>query len=171
MVSVGSLKRQKNYLFTLASMAILKDLPITLDIYGAGNEEATLKKFAQAQRLTNVRFMGKSASIESVLSNYHLYLISSSYEGFGIAPLEAMAAGLPVLASDIPVFREVAGDSVLYFDLSNPHSLANLLADVISGKQSLDGYGAAGKKRAFEIANPESYKSNLLNTYRKYVNI
>lgn len=51
-------------------------------------------------------------------------IYSSLHEGFGIPLLEAMAAGCPVLCSDIPVFHEVAGDAALYFD---PHSVNDLL--------------------------------------------
>jgi len=47
-------------------------------------------------------------------------LFPSRYEGFGIPMLEAGLAGLPIFASDIPPFRETAGDAALLFDLDAP---------------------------------------------------
>jgi glycosyltransferase involved in cell wall biosynthesis len=54
----------------------------------------------------------------------------SLWEGFGIPVLEAAAAGIPSALSDIPAFREVAGDAAAYFDPYDPSSLAGALAAV-----------------------------------------
>jgi glycosyltransferase involved in cell wall biosynthesis len=54
-------------------------------------------------------------------------LISSHAEGFGLPIVEALQRGLPVMASDIAVFREIGGDFVAYFDLANPQSLVDLV--------------------------------------------
>lgn len=55
-------------------------------------------------------------------------LVFPSYvEGFGLPLVEAMQRRLPAMASDIPVFREIGGDFMAYFDLSNPDSLAALV--------------------------------------------
>lgn len=51
-------------------------------------------------------------------------LYPSKWEGFGIPPLEALACGSPVIASDIPVHREVLGDSALFVRLGDPTSWA-----------------------------------------------
>jgi glycosyltransferase involved in cell wall biosynthesis len=51
-------------------------------------------------------------------------LYPSRIEGFGIPPLEALACGTPVIASDIPVFREVLGESAEFIKLGNPQSWA-----------------------------------------------
>jgi glycosyltransferase involved in cell wall biosynthesis len=52
-------------------------------------------------------------------------------EGFGIPLLEAMAVGTPVICSDIPVFREVAGDAALYFDPHDEEALAQRMLDAL----------------------------------------
>ncbi len=56
-------------------------------------------------------------------------IVPSLYEGFGVPLLEAMWANVPVVCSDIPVFREVAGDSALYFPVGGDRSQAGAQID------------------------------------------
>ena len=56
-------------------------------------------------------------------------IMASHNEGFGLPIVEAFQAGLPVLARDIPVFREVAGDQACYFSGNDPRVLATALRD------------------------------------------
>lgn len=62
------------------------------------------------------------------------FIFPSKHEGFGIPILQAMACGLPVAASNISVFHEVAGDGILYFDQSDRLSIANTLAKLVEDK-------------------------------------
>ena len=112
--------------------------------------------------------MGQSTEMEKVLKNYDLYEISSTYEGFGIALLEALATGIPSLASDIPVFREAACDAVIYFGLEQPVDLAQSLRAIYEGKLSLLDYSTLGKKQAVYIASSEKYIKSLKSLYKKY---
>ncbi len=66
-------------------------------------------------------------NLEAMYQGQHLFLLLSSYEGFGLPLIEAQRSGLPVICSDIPVFREVLGDSALYIDRENPESGVNTL--------------------------------------------
>jgi glycosyltransferase involved in cell wall biosynthesis len=65
-------------------------------------------------------------------------VMSSHAEGFGLPIVEALQRGVPVMASDIPVFREVGGDFVAYFDLADPNSLVNLV-HAYEGKRVVPG--------------------------------
>jgi glycosyltransferase involved in cell wall biosynthesis len=63
-------------------------------------------------------------SLEYAYANARALVFPSYVEGFGLPLVEAMQRGLPAMASDIPVFREIGGDFMAYFDLAEPHSLA-----------------------------------------------
>src|SRR5690606_19685835 len=56
-----------------------------------------------------------------------VFVSPSLYEGFGMPTIEALALGLPVVLSDIPVFREVGGNLATYFDPHNPKDIAEKL--------------------------------------------
>lgn len=63
-------------------------------------------------------------SLEYAYANAKALVFPSYVEGFGLPLVEAMQRGLPAMASDIPVFREIGGDFMAYFDLAKPQSLA-----------------------------------------------
>lgn len=65
--------------------------------------------------------------LEYAYANAKALVFPSYVEGFGLPLVEAMQRGLPVMASDIPVFREVGGDFMAYFDLGSTQSLVDLV--------------------------------------------
>lgn len=67
--------------------------------------------------------------LELIYSNVNGLLAASEDEGFGLPLIEAAQKGLPILARDIPVFREVAKDHACYFIADNPQQLAAAVAD------------------------------------------
>jgi len=67
----------------------------------------------------------------ALYSNAACFVLPSHYEGFGMPVLEAMQHGAPVLLSDIPVFREVAGDAAVYFDKDSSGDLAKKLSSLL----------------------------------------
>ncbi|TXI23505.1 MAG: glycosyltransferase family 1 protein [Roseateles sp.] len=71
------------------------------------------------------------AEVAGLLQQARALVFPSLYEGFGIPPLEAMLYRCPVLASDIPVVREVCGSAALYFDPLRPEVIAAALRRAI----------------------------------------
>ncbi|MGH8434007.1 MAG: glycosyltransferase family 4 protein [Pseudomonas sp.] len=65
--------------------------------------------------------------LEYAYANARALVFPSYVEGFGLPLVEAMQRGLPAMASEIPVFREVGGEFMAYFDLAAPQSLADLV--------------------------------------------
>lgn len=64
--------------------------------------------------------------------NAHSLIFASVAEGFGLPLVEAAHFGLPAIASDIPVFREVGGDAVRYFDVTDGESLARRIRESLT---------------------------------------
>lgn len=77
-----------------------------------------------------------------------VYVFPSLFEGFGLPVLEAMARGCPVVASDIPVLREVGGDAAVYVDSRDPAAIASAVGSLISDANAREALGSAGRARA-----------------------
>ena len=76
----------------------------------------------------------------------------SFYEGFGLPLVEAMAAGAPLVCSDIPVFREVAADAALFVPPDDPAAWARGLADVLSDADRARELASRGTARVRDFS-------------------
>jgi glycosyltransferase involved in cell wall biosynthesis len=99
----------------------------------AGNSPVLFDKcyrFCEKNKmLENVHFIGERNNIGDILGELKLYIHSSNNETFGIALVEAMFARVPIVASDIPPFREVSenGENITLFEKGNVDDLYNKL--------------------------------------------
>jgi glycosyltransferase involved in cell wall biosynthesis len=76
LVAVGNLRRQKNYLALLEAFQLLKDIPVSLDIFGEGDLKEELQKYIDENGL-NIRLMGRVKHVSQVLPDYHAYIMLS----------------------------------------------------------------------------------------------
>ena len=165
LVAVGNLRRQKNYPALLEAFKLLNDLPVSLDIYGEGDINDELQTTINKNRL-NVRLMGRVNAVSEILPDYHAYIMSSLFEGFGIAPMEAMAAGMPVILSNLEVFKEIGEDVPVYFDQSDPASIAEAIRHAFQNWDNIKVKAKRGKNLISSKASKEVYFKKLLELYQ-----
>ena len=90
------------------------------------------------------------AGLDAVLRNASALVQPSRYEGFGLPIIEAQERGVPVIASDIAVFREVTGDGGILVPLDHVDALADALANVTQDsklRDALSGKALANARR------------------------
>ena len=112
----------------------------------------------------NIRFAGYVEEHEkaALISDAHGLIMPSLAEGFGVPIIEALAANTPVLCSDIPVFREVAGELADYFD---PFSTESICASVTRVLSSHDEWRRKIRERRGELVErfgPQTQARDLL---------
>lgn len=121
---------------------VKKDLPeLKAIIVGQGPERANLEKQVTKLNLQNhITFTGFVKDHKEVLSyilNSKIFCFPSSAEGFGIAPIEAAALGVPSITSDIPVLKEIGhnGEAGFSFKLNDSQDLASKILTLLKNKQ------------------------------------
>jgi glycosyltransferase involved in cell wall biosynthesis len=125
LINIGSFVQKKNQRFLLHVLLRLRNNGVnaTLTLVGDGPLRQQVEKEALALGLENhVRFVGNVSNVESMLWACHLYVHSASYEPFGLVILEAMAAGLPVVALDGRGNRELHQDGINGYLVKEPDS-------------------------------------------------
>jgi glycosyltransferase involved in cell wall biosynthesis len=85
---------------------------------------------------------------EALLSLAELFVFPTLYEGFGLPPLEAMACGTPVVASNVTSIPEVVGDSGILVDPTDNKALGRAIGDLLGNSKKREFYSKKGLKRA-----------------------
>ena len=131
--NVGRLHPDKDQATLLRGFATaLPNLPKNslLVIAGRGPLERDLKALAQRLGIAdNVRFLGQVSGIRRLFTAFDLFVLSSDHEPFGMVLLEAMAAHVPVFATNCGGAPEVVEHPEQLFPLGNSNWLANMLVD------------------------------------------
>ena len=154
LLAVGNVKPHKNLKRLVAAFAqVAPDIPHRLVIVGRREGLMTLDTEVQsvAERLgERVVFTGHVSreSLERYVTGCSALIHPSLYEGFGLPPLEAMAAGRPVAVSNAASLPEVCGPEADYFDPTDVRSIADALK-----RQGLTGTdpAASARRRAWAM--------------------
>jgi len=154
----------ESYLLCVSTLHPHKNLPRLIRAYGRKDRDfplilAGLRGFHTETIEGLIEEMGLQESVQitgwvpreelySLYERARAFVYPSTFEGFGMPVLEALAAGIPVACADIPPLREVAGDAALYFDPLNEDAIASAIEKVMSDASLRERLATAGPQRA-----------------------
>lgn len=170
-VNVARQDHQKGQRHLLDAAALLprRDL-VTLVVGREGHATADLRRRHEALGLGDrVRFLGNRGDVPDLLAAADVFVFPSRYEGLGGAVLEAMALGLPVVASDLPAIREVVrdGTTATLVPPASGTALAAAIAGYLDRPAVAAAHGAAGRQRFLEHFTLDRCGAAMAVLYRR----
>jgi glycosyltransferase involved in cell wall biosynthesis len=146
-LSVGRMERPKDYETVIRALSLVQEVHLALVGVGPMLEEhrKLSQKLGVEQR---VHFLGRRSDVPRLMKAADIYVQSSRWEGFGIAALEAMASGLPVVATRVPGLAELVGEAGLLFEPGDHRQLAGHLNRLLSSSELRAHLAEVGKVRA-----------------------
>jgi glycosyltransferase involved in cell wall biosynthesis len=147
LVYVGSFIGYKNVVTLVRALELLPEHELWLLSPVSEAQRSELESVASVG--SRLKFLNgvSDAEYSSILGGAQALVTASRDEGFGIPLIEAMARGVPVVCSDLEIFREVAGPAASYCDPNRPETFAAAIAQ-LSEEVVWDGSSAAGLERA-----------------------
>jgi glycosyltransferase involved in cell wall biosynthesis len=154
---VSTLHPHKNLERLLRAYARIPGLPQLVITGLKGFAAKQIEKLAGA----HVRITGwiPREELYELFRGARAFIYPSTFEGFGMPVLEAMAAGIPLACSDIPPLREIAGTTVLYFDPESDEEIARALQQLVDRPNAV--LVEAARHRAAEFTWEKSAQATL----------
>jgi len=124
-----------------------------LKVIGAGELEQELRALAEELNLSHaVEFRGFIVDGRAAMEQFDIFVHPSRWEGFGLVFLEAMAASLPVIATNVSSIPEIVvdGETGLLVDVDDVGELADAIIRLIENPQLAEKMGRMGRKRVQE---------------------
>jgi glycosyltransferase involved in cell wall biosynthesis len=172
-LSVGRLSKEKGFDYLLRAFAHLSEIAdVRLAVLGEGEEESRLKELSRNLGIdSNVFFLGFKNNPYKYMKRAAIFVLPSLYEGFGVVIVEAMACGVPVIATrsydgiDNIINHEKNG---LLVPVADEKTLSTAILRLLGSFEEREKYARKAKEKALEfsadkIAN--QYKEILLNTH------
>ena len=161
----------KGISYLIEALALLADHspPIRLEIAGHGPERSKLEAAAARAGVTDrVKFLGWSDDVPSTMDKWDIVAVPSLAEGLGIAALEAMARGIPVVATHVGGLSEIIVDGQTGFlvPAKDPQALAERISQLANDRELREKMGLAARDRAAERFSIERESQAIQSAYQ-----
>ncbi len=158
--------------FFTALAALPDGYPVEALIIGGGRREAEMRRLAAELGLAGrVHFLGQRDDVPDLLSALDLFVLPSHSEGVSLALLEAMAAGLPVIATAVGGLPEVVtdGDNGLLVPPEDPEALATALERLLEDPALAQRLGANARRHVEENFSLERLGREINEIYTELI--
>jgi glycosyltransferase involved in cell wall biosynthesis len=162
LIVIGRLAPQKDHHTLLRAFAILKDrlsakgIPVpALNLAGTGSLKDELVRLTQELKLENdVKFLGARSDIPDLLYQNDIWVMSSKWEGLSISMLEAMASGIPIVATDVGSNSEVIENNIngSLVEKENPQMLSDAIYRLITDAEKRRNYSENARMRVMDFS-------------------
>lgn len=174
-LAVGTLEPRKNLstvidAFSMLPDAVRKQFPLVIAGLKGWGMESLPERLAGMMSRGEVRMLGYVAQDElpAIYAGAQLLVYPSLYEGFGLPPLEAMACGVPVIASGRASLPEVVGDAGLVVEPLDTGSIARNMRAVIEDAALHASLSRAGRERA-QMFTWRRFAHETIAVYKKVI--
>jgi glycosyltransferase involved in cell wall biosynthesis len=156
------------YLLEAASLLLVSRKDISFLIVGEGTLKGKLKKLCVGLKVEkNVIFAGELSDIPEILSLTDIFVLPSLREGLGLAILEAMVCGKPVIATNVGGIPEIVKNRVSGILVSprDPEALFRAIDELLNNREMLETMGRNGKKMCSERFNSKTMLGKIEDLY------
>jgi glycosyltransferase involved in cell wall biosynthesis len=156
-LSVGHFEPRKNHILLLKALKILNRRGIIEQLVIVGNDSGCMDLVEQEVKdlgladYVKILTCVSDCELEVIYKKSKLFVFPSYYEGFGIPILESMHYKVPIVLSDLPVFREITENKCVYFEPSNDKSIADAMQGVILSEDKKNELIRYGSKRILDF--------------------
>ncbi len=149
---------------------VLKQVPSKLLLVGDGPERPAAESLSRELGIfEDIRFVGKQEQMEEILAIADLFLLTSDYESFGLAALEAMAAGVPVISTNAGGLPEIniQGETGFLSPVGDIAGMSRHAIELLSDKEMLARFkeNAMAQSDRFDIHNIVPIYESLYNRF------
>jgi len=152
---------------------VQKEIPSKLLLIGDGPERSECERLTRQLDLNDkVKFLGKQDGLVEILSCSDLFLIPSQSESFGLAALEAMACGIPVISTSVGGLPELVkhNESGFIAEIGDVERMAKYAIDLLSNKRKYDLFSKNSRDRAVNVFDISKVVPLYEEHYRKILN-
>jgi glycosyltransferase involved in cell wall biosynthesis len=172
-VTVGRQEFQKGQRHLIEAVAALAASRPRLKLLLAGRRGASsseLDRMREAPELAGrVLFLGHRSDVPDLLAASDVFAFPSLYEGLGGSVLEAMALGLPIVATDLPAVREVVeeGENALLVPVGSPTALADAIELLLDDRDAAVAFGRRSREIFLDRFTSERSADAMVGLYRR----
>lgn len=150
LIMIARFNEQKDQVTLLRAFSQLSEPSVHLDLVGSGRSLNSCRALSQSLGISKqVSFLGDRRDVPQLLSRAQIFVLSTHYEGLPISILEAMRAGLPVIASEVNGIPEevIDGKTGLLVPPKDAAALAKAIDNLIQSPMLRQQMGQAGRER------------------------